>query len=139
MTVATLGLTKVATSFLRPTVATTTAERAVLVTTANNTVTNGEKVIIYRVFGGDSRAQGFSWTPTNPQSVSNFRNLAGLPSGGESGSINTANFMITGEVYVKDIIKWRSALPLDGNSGGLPEYIVDPRNVNIIDFTVLNP
>ena len=41
-------------------------------------------MIVYRVFGGDARALGFSWTTVNPTSVKNFRNLAGLPSGGAS-------------------------------------------------------
>ncbi len=54
------------------------------------------EVTVYRVFGGDARAQGFSWTTTHPESVSNFRNLAGLPSGGASGATNTADFMIQG-------------------------------------------
>jgi hypothetical protein len=38
-----------------------------------------------------------------------------------------------------DIIKSRTALPLDGNKGGLPELIIDPKNVNITDFSVLKP
>ena len=62
-----------------------------------------------------------------------------MPSGKESGSINTADFMIKGKVDSKNIIKERSALPLDGNKGGLPEYIIDPKNVKIIDLKVLNP
>jgi hypothetical protein len=39
------------------------------------------EMTVYRVFGGDDRAEGFSWTTTNPNSVSNFRNIAELPSG----------------------------------------------------------
>lgn len=97
------------------------------------------EVTVYRVFGGDARAQGFSWTTTHPESVSNFRNLAGLPSGGASGATNTAEFMIQGKVNVRDILKSRSALPLDGNAGGLPELIIDPKNVRIMDFSVLKP
>ena len=42
------------------------------------------EVTVYRAFGGDSRAQGFSWTTTDPRTVSNFRDVAGLPSGGAS-------------------------------------------------------
>jgi hypothetical protein len=71
--------------------------------------------------------------------VNNFRNVAGLPSGGASGFNNTAEFMIEGKVNVLDIIKSRPALPLDGNIGGLPEYIINPQNVSITNFSVLKP
>lgn len=71
--------------------------------------------------------------------MSNFRDAAGLPSGGASGATNTADFLIKGKVNAADIIKSRSALPLDGNKGGLPELIIDPKNVNITDFSVLKP
>ncbi|RTL27850.1 MAG: RHS repeat-associated core domain-containing protein [Burkholderiales bacterium] len=94
---------------------------------------------VYRVFGGDARAQGFSWTTKDPRTVSNFRDAAGLPSGGPSGATNTADFLIQGRVSVTDVIKSRSALPLDGNKGGLPELIIDPKNVRITDFSILNP
>lgn len=97
------------------------------------------EITVYRVFGGDSRAQGFSWTTKNPISTKDFRNLAGLPSGGASGSLNTADFMIKGKVNINNIMKSRVALPLDGNVGGLPELIIDPKNVRIIDFKVLKP
>lgn len=97
------------------------------------------EVNVYRAFGGDSRAQGFSWTTTDPRTVSNFRDVAGLPSGGASGATNTANFLIQGKVNPADIIKSRPALPLDGNRGGLPELIIDPKNVRLNDFSVLKP
>ncbi|MGJ1409074.1 hypothetical protein ACR78Z_05315 [Sphingobacterium thalpophilum] len=63
------------------------------------------------------RAQGFSWTTTNPTSIEDFRNAARLPSGGASGVTNTADFMIKGSVNINNIIKSRSALPLYGNKG----------------------
>ncbi|MBW3518749.1 hypothetical protein [Flavobacterium sp. NKUCC04_CG] len=91
------------------------------------------------MFGGDARAQGFSWTTKNPTSIKDFRNAAGLPSGGASGATNTADFMIKGRVNSNNIIKSRSALPLDGNKGGLPELIIDPKNVRITDFKILKP
>lgn len=94
---------------------------------------------VYRAFGGDARAQGFSWTTKDPRKVDNFRDAAGLPSGGASGATNTADFLIEGKVNVSDVIRSRSALPLDGNKGGLPELIIDPKNVNITDFSVLKP
>lgn len=96
-------------------------------------------VDVYRVFGGGARAQGFSWTTVDPRTVRNFRDAAGLPSGGASGATNTADFLIKGRANPTDIIKSRSALPLDGNRGGLPELIIDPKRVDITDFSVLNP
>jgi RHS repeat-associated protein len=105
---------------------------------AGTAAAKGE-VTVYRAFGGDARAQGFSWTNRDPRTVSNFRDAAGLPSGGPSGATNTADFMITGKANASDIIKSRSAFPLDGNKGGLPELIIDPKNVEITDFAVLNP
>ena len=53
--------------------------------------------------------------------------------------MNTADFMIKGRTNVTDIIESRGALRLDGNNGGLPERIIDPKNVNITDFSVLKP
>ena len=97
------------------------------------------EVTVYRVFGGDSRAQGFSWTTKDPRTVANFRDGAGLPSGGASGANNTADFLIQGKVNPADIIKSRPALPLDGNKGGLQELIIDPKNVKLTDFSVLKP
>jgi len=75
--------------------------------------------------GGGAVVDGSRGTE-NPQTVGNFRNMAGLPSGGPSGAINTADFLIEGKANVADTIKSRSALPLDGNKGGLPELIIDP-------------
>ena len=104
-------------------------------------VTKGgdETVDVFRVFGGDARAQGFSFTTVDPRTVKNFRDGAGLPSGGASGSTNTADFLIKGSAKKSDVIKFKSADPLDGNKGGLPELIIDPKNVNITDFSVLKP
>ncbi|GEM_PF-1248531 len=98
-----------------------------------------EFVDVYRVFGDDARAQGFSWTTTDPRTVRNFRDRAGLPSGGESGANNSAEFLIQGRARVDDVIKFKSADPLDGNAGGLPELIIDPKNVDLNDFSVLKP
>ena len=55
------------------------------------------EITVYRAFGGDARAQGFSWTTTDPRTVANFRDAAGLPSGGASGATNTADFLIQGK------------------------------------------
>lgn len=99
----------------------------------------GDTVDVYRVFGGDARAHGFSWTTKDPRSVGDFRDTAGLPSGGASGATNTADFLVKGKINTGDIIDSRAALPLDGNKGGLPELIIDPKNVAITDFSVLKP
>ena len=107
----------------------------------NGDATKGgdEAVDVFRVFGGDARAQGFSFTTVDPRKVKNFRDGAGLPSGGASGATNSADFLIKGTANTKDIIKSRSALPLDGNKGGLPELIIDSKNVKITDFSVIKP
>lgn len=102
-------------------------------------IADDDFVDVYRAFGGDARAQGFSWTTVDPKSIPNFRDAAGLPSSGASGAKNTADFLLQGRANVNDIIKTRPALPLDGNKGGLPELIIDSKNVDLTDFSVLNP
>jgi hypothetical protein len=122
-------------------IATAVAGAAGLATIARRLVSRGggESVEVFRVFGGDSRAQGYSWTTRDPRTVRNFRDGAGLPSGGASGSNNTADFLVRGRVNRSDIIESRPARPLDGNRGGLPELIIDSENVNLDYFEVLNP
>jgi len=90
-------------------------------------------VNVFRVYGGKAKPGGFSWTSVNPNSVGNFRNAAGLP------NVNTGRFVIEGTVKRSRIINSRSALPLDGNKGGLLEYIIDPKNVNIHRVSGANP
>ena len=80
---------------------------------------------VFRVYGGDSKAGGASWSPVDPRSVANYRDAAGLPSGGASGASNTGRFAIEGELVDPSMVVLRRlALPLDGMTGGLPEYIV---------------
>lgn len=80
---------------------------------------------IYRVYGGDSKAGGASWSPVDPRSVPDFRDAAGLLSGGASGAANTGRFVIEGTLTDPSaVVLQRSALPLDGMKGGLPEYII---------------
>ncbi len=80
---------------------------------------------VYRVYGGDSIANGASWTPINPAMINDFRKEAGLPSGGSSGYNNSARFILEGILEdPSKVVKTRSALPLDGNAGGLDEYII---------------
>jgi len=98
-----------------------------------------ESVNVFRVFGGDAKAEGFSYTTKNPNSVSNFRDAAGLPSGGASGANNTGRFVIEGSVKNKNIIKTQSADPLDGNKGGLLELKINPNDVKINRVSGANP
>jgi RHS repeat-associated protein len=80
---------------------------------------------LYRVYGGDSEAGGASWTPVDPSSVPNFRDAAGLPSGGASGATNTGQFVIQATLNDPSaVVLQRSAGALDGMKGGLPEYII---------------
>ena len=60
-----------------------------------NATNNADGVVdVYRAFGDDARAQGFSWTTVDPRTVDNFRDAAGLPSGGASGANNSADFLL---------------------------------------------
>jgi len=80
---------------------------------------------LYRIYGGDSRAGGASWSPVDPRTVPDYRDAAGLPSGGESGATNTGQFAIEGTLNDPSaVVLQRSALPLDGTKGGIPEYII---------------
>ena len=99
----------------------------------STTIKANTAVNVFRVFGGESKAAGFSFTPINPNKVANFRNAAGLPSG------NTGNFLLEGTAKNKNILQQRSALPLDGNKGGLKEFIIDPKNVKVNKITEVKP
>ena len=105
----------------------------------SNLIKANSSVNVFRVYGGDSKAAGYSWTTENPANMSNFRNAAGLPSGGASGATNTGQFVIEGTVKNKYIMNTRPALPLDGNVGGLKELIINPKNVNFNRVSGANP
>ena len=81
---------------------------------------------VYRVYGDSAGAYGHSWTTTNPGSVSDFRNQAGLP------DQNTGRFVIEGRLVDTCGVSSRDALPLHGNVGGAPEIIVPNPQVQII-------
>lgn len=103
----------------------TNAEKADLFGIDNPT--QGQRV--WRVFGEQqdgvgglergSRPFGESWTPQNPAESADFRWDAGLP------DENPGRFVVEGVLrrpsYVTDV---RPALPLDGNPGGWPEYLI---------------
>ena len=73
---------------------------------------------VYRAYGGNSGPYGQSWTPTNPNVVPGFRNLAGLP------DTNTAQYTIVGTLVNIVDIAVKQADPLHGNIGGLTEYVI---------------
>jgi RHS repeat-associated protein len=120
VTLATLGL---ATGPIAARTTITTSTRAAINTAARVEPSVGQR--IFRVYGGDSRAGGASWSPVDPRSVGNYRDVAGLPSGGAGGATNTGQFVIEGTLNdPAAVVLQRSALSLDGMKGGLPEYII---------------
>jgi RHS repeat-associated protein len=104
---------------------------------------------VYRVWGSDpgnpdmpgSGPWGRSWSPQDPSTVPNYREAAGLPSGGESGAYNRGRFVSVGTVNNASEIRVRQALSLDGQAGGLPEYTVpNPREqIHLTGVYGVNP
>ncbi|HEV7765460.1 MAG TPA: RHS repeat-associated core domain-containing protein [Thermoanaerobaculia bacterium] len=92
-------------------------------------------VLVFRVHGGGARQFGRSWTRVDPTNVANYREAAGLP------NANTGEYVTTGIVKVKDIKKVTKAIPLDGNSGGADEVIIEnsKRSVKVIKTTKVDP
>ncbi len=91
---------------------------------------NGQ--MVYRIWGGGSTAFGASWTPLNPLMLRlggvDVRNWAGLPNG------NTGQFMTTGILRnPAGVVLIRPADRLDGNIGGLIEYVI-PNPANSIQY-----
>jgi hypothetical protein len=80
-----------------------------------------EGTTLYRVFGGEARGLGQSWTTVNPGSVKNFREAAGLFPG------NTGQFVIEGTLMSTEGVLLRQARPGPGGIGGtIPEVVVSP-------------
>jgi RHS repeat-associated protein len=73
---------------------------------------------IYRIFGEKNNPYGESWTPIDPRTSPNYRSEAGLP------DVNTGRFALEGKINNTSGITVRKALPLDGNPGGLTEYLI---------------
>jgi RHS repeat-associated protein len=99
---------------------------------------------IYRVYGGDSKAGGASWTPVDPDTVENYRDVAGLPSGGETDATNTGQFVIEGVLEDPEaVVTVRGAVALPGTKGGLPEYVIpdwmDNGAIRIVNVSGANP
>jgi hypothetical protein len=89
-----------------------------------STPKQGEKV--YRVFGENNNPMGESWTPVDPNKVKNFRLSAGLPDS------NTGRFVVEGTIKDTSGITVRKALPLNGNLGGLQEYVIPDAKTTVI-------
>jgi len=102
---------------------------------------------IYRVFGGEpmeadawmrnefSGPWGRYWTPIDPRTVRNYRDIAGLP------SQNRERFLVIGEIVNPRGIEVSRAAPIGGNRGGLIEYMIpNPRQqIRILRVMGLNP
>nr|WP_297426689.1 hypothetical protein [uncultured Actinotalea sp.] len=88
-----------------------------------------EGMRVWRVFGEaqdglgglerGSRPFGESWTPVDPRRSSDFRWDAGLP------DENPGRFVVEGNLRrPSHVVDVRPALPLHGNPGGWPEYLI---------------
>jgi RHS repeat-associated protein len=97
--------------------------------------------IIYRVFGGEARALGRSWTTVAPDAVSDFRAAAGLFEG------NTGKFVITARLKSLEGLSVQHSLPGPMTPPGalqIPEVLFEkppvPRvNIEIIGGGGWNP
>jgi RHS repeat-associated protein len=100
---------------------------------AEEAVQEGTKV--YRVWGDEASAWGRSWTTVDPRTVPDYRNVAGLP------NENTGRFVTEGILKDAKGVTLKSADPLHGNVGGLPEVVVpNPQGqITIKNVQGLNP
>ena len=74
---------------------------------------------VYRVHGGDALPTGASYSTLPPSSMANPRSSLGLP------RVNTGDNLIVATVdHVDNVVVTRHALPLNGQPGGAPEYII---------------
>jgi len=73
---------------------------------------------------------GNSWAPVNPGIITDYRNLAGLP-GGQCGAVNAGRYVSIGIVLDMTGVTKRAALPLDGNIGGIEEWLFPAPQVQI--------
>ncbi len=99
-----------------------------------------EAEVVYRVFGGvHAKLYGRSWTPIDPRTVKNYRDVAGLPTRSEIR--NTGRYIVQGILTDDTGVIRKMADPLDENIGGLPEYLVpDPKKqIQIISVKRLTP
>ena len=90
---------------------------------------------MFRVYGENNNPLGQSWTDVDPGTVEDFRDVAGLP------DVNTGRFVIEGTLNSVEGVTTRSALPLDGNVGGLNEILIPnaAQQVTITRVSGVNP
>jgi RHS repeat-associated protein len=94
-----------------------------------------EGIKVYRVYGEKNKPMGASWTPVDPRIVENYRDVAGLP------SVNTGRFVVEGRLVDARGVVRKTADPLDGNRGGLPEFVIRDaeRQVKVERVSGVNP
>jgi len=97
----------------------------------------GQKV--YRVYGDDATAGGRYYTDVNPNNVNNYRDAAGLPS--TVGRNNSGQYVIEGRIQDPNGISISHAAGLDGNNGGIREYLIPggDKQIQIIRVSGANP
>ena len=102
---------------------------------------------IYRVYGGEpmeadawmrnefSGPWGRYWTPIDPSTIRNYRDIAGLP------PQNRGRFLIIAEIVDPTGIEVSRAAPVGGTRGGLIEYkIPNPcQQIRVLRVIGLNP
>jgi len=90
---------------------------------------------VYRVWGDGADASGRSWTTVDPRTVPNYRDAAGLP------NENSGRFLSEGTLKDTSGVKLKTADPLHGNSGGLPEVVIpNPKSqIELRSVQGLNP
>ena len=74
---------------------------------------------VFRVYGDEAGRGGLSWTTVDPRTLVNYRTALGLP-GRNSGERVLAARVASAE----NVLGARRALPLAGNPGGAPEYLI---------------
>jgi hypothetical protein len=95
-----------------------------------------EGQIVYRVWGGDAREMGQSWTPVDPNFAGDaYRDKAGLPTVNDGSNLSIALV-----VDPKGIIL-RPAISLGSTQGGWPEFrIPNPQSqLRIINHKTVSP
>ncbi len=93
-----------------------------------------EGATIYRVFGGESRALGRSWTTVAPDAVSDFRASAGL------FETNTGEYVITARLKSSEGFSVRQALPGPATPSGalqIPELLFEKTPVPGVNIDII--
>ena len=97
--------------------------------------TVGEFTKVFRVWGNGSKPWGPSWTPVDPRTIPNYRNVAGLP------NQNSGRFLSEGILRNTEGVTAREAMPLHGGDGGLRELEIRhaEQQVQLQNVQGLNP